>query len=103
MTPEQVKEFTPFNACAFDLARLRASQKDTKIPAWLTSDDNAKQKMRQEFVQEFNQLRNVNFTETQVEQECNLPVFANMVTAWKNFEQELEDARAKGDPLAFFV
>ena len=104
MTPEQEKEFTPFNCLAFDLARLTTQQTDTKITCWLVSSENAKQQMRQEFVQQFNKLRNVSHTEHQVEQECNSIIqLTDLVRKWKNMEREFEQAREQGNPTAFFV
>ena len=112
MTPEQEQEFTPFNALAFDLARVNAQKTDTKIPAWLCSSPDAKQEMKDKFVQEFNQMRKnaggsfcgLPFDQQQIEilLKAQRPL-ETITLKWKNFEKELEAARNDGNPTAFFV
>jgi len=51
LTDEERAEFTLLNMAAFSLAREEAAKKNTVIPCWLVTSEEARERIRADFVE----------------------------------------------------
>ena len=106
LTDEEQKEFTYLNFLSHTLARQVAGE--TRIPAWLTTSDDAKQEMRQKAVDWMNQNLNpiVPYSLTSpnlIENAISSTPIGQAFDQWKQVETEMKAERDKGNPAAYFA
>ena len=112
LTAEESKQLTYLNLLSFDIARKKASQTNTRIPAFLCSSEDAKAGYRKEALQILNDNANpiIPFDDgpniDTVENFIRKTLGSNgkrMYDLWVQMETELKDERDKNNPGAFFV
>ena len=103
LTPDEEALLTPFNAAAFDNARVNAG-KATRLPCWLVQSAEAREESRQALL---NMLRGLmhqpRMTMAEAEKIVARAVPADKVNAWKAAELDCKQGRALGEPHAFFA
>lgn len=104
LTTEELAEFTPLNAAAFDLIRTRAQEKNIVPPCWLCMSDEAKDQARQDLVDYFNTNGHSctlgNLTQT-INHTANS--VSPMIESWKQAELSYKAHRESGNPQAYFA
>jgi hypothetical protein len=108
-TQDEEKEFTLLNCLAFDIARKNAQQNNTKIPTWLTTNQETRTQYRQEAIQTINNLikPTTPYTEkdtTTLETLLHTILGPEPLQKWKQAELEMKRIREQEqNPHAYFA
>jgi len=99
---QELKEFTNFNAVAFDLLRVKSRETKTPVSYWLCMSDTLKQKCRQDFLQWY-QDQGFSGPSDSIEVVVNSLPVSKAVGNWVIMEGLAKDARENGDAGGFFI
>lgn len=102
-TREEEALFTPFNAAAADNMRLKGRKTGSIPPAWLCCSTTAREEARKEALDLMRESLGYDISFVEAERLARVSLPQNLIDAWKAYELALKQARAEGNPRAFFA
>lgn len=102
LTPEEIADLNTLHGAAFDLLRQKCRETDTIPPMWLCMSPEAKQEAVSALLDHLSEQLGHKIDLLAAQMLCG-SVPASTLTPWRMAEAEAKQARADGNPRAYFA